>query len=135
MGPLRAEAPPWNLSRALRDPDAAFSLRDGGGAGGRRGVWLLTSLLWALQYPPPMIPPRGEVNAADAFDIGSFDEEDTKGIKVLAGRWPPWCRREGGGGRSHQKPDAAVLSVSAPSGCRLPRASCTWAGRGSPGLK
>jgi hypothetical protein len=24
----------------------------------------------------------GEVNAADAFDIGSFDEEDTKGIKV-----------------------------------------------------
>ncbi|MEQ2176147.1 Beta-adrenergic receptor kinase 2, partial [Goodea atripinnis] len=25
----------------------------------------------------------GEVNAADAFDIGSFDEEDTKGIKLL----------------------------------------------------
>lgn len=36
------------------------------------------------QYPPPLIPPRGEVNAADAFDIGSFDEEDTKGIKVPA---------------------------------------------------
>ena len=34
------------------------------------------------KYPPPLIPPRGEVNAADAFDIGSFDEEDTKGIKV-----------------------------------------------------
>ncbi|MED6258809.1 Beta-adrenergic receptor kinase 2, partial [Ataeniobius toweri] len=34
-------------------------------------------------YPPPLIPPRGEVNAADAFDIGSFDEEDTKGIKLL----------------------------------------------------
>ncbi|KAJ6656657.1 hypothetical protein lerEdw1_003544 [Lerista edwardsae] len=32
---------------------------------------------------PPLIPPRGEVNAADAFDIGSFDEEDTKGIKLL----------------------------------------------------
>lgn len=31
---------------------------------------------------PPLIPPRGEVNAADAFDIGSFDEEDTKGIKL-----------------------------------------------------
>uniref|UniRef100_A0AAZ3NU61 G protein-coupled receptor kinase n=1 Tax=Oncorhynchus tshawytscha TaxID=74940 RepID=A0AAZ3NU61_ONCTS len=31
----------------------------------------------------PLIPPRGEVNAADAFDIGSFDEEDTKGIKLL----------------------------------------------------
>uniref|UniRef100_A0A8C7IT97 G protein-coupled receptor kinase n=1 Tax=Oncorhynchus kisutch TaxID=8019 RepID=A0A8C7IT97_ONCKI len=36
-----------------------------------------------LQYSPPLIPPRGEVNAADAFDIGSFDEEDTKGIKLL----------------------------------------------------
>lgn len=36
----------------------------------------------SLQYSPPLIPPRGEVNAADAFDIGSFDEEDTKGIKV-----------------------------------------------------
>uniref|UniRef100_A0ABM0GWU7 G protein-coupled receptor kinase n=1 Tax=Saccoglossus kowalevskii TaxID=10224 RepID=A0ABM0GWU7_SACKO len=34
------------------------------------------------KYPPPLIPPRGEVNAADAFDIGSFDEEDTKGIKL-----------------------------------------------------
>lgn len=34
------------------------------------------------KYQPPLIPPRGEVNAADAFDIGSFDEEDTKGIKV-----------------------------------------------------
>ena len=33
--------------------------------------------------PPPLIPPRGEVNAADAFDIGSFDEDDVKGIKVI----------------------------------------------------
>ncbi|XP_065663895.1 G protein-coupled receptor kinase 3 isoform X2 [Hydra vulgaris] len=31
---------------------------------------------------PPLIPPRGEVNAADAFDIGSFDEEDVKGVKL-----------------------------------------------------
>ncbi|KAL5017369.1 hypothetical protein ScPMuIL_006958 [Solemya velum] len=41
---------------------------------------------WTQVYlqknPPPLIPPRGEVNAADAFDIGSFDEEDTKGIKL-----------------------------------------------------
>uniref|UniRef100_A0A6Q2XBW3 G protein-coupled receptor kinase n=1 Tax=Esox lucius TaxID=8010 RepID=A0A6Q2XBW3_ESOLU len=36
-----------------------------------------------VHYSPPLIPPRGEVNAADAFDIGSFDEEDTKGIKLL----------------------------------------------------
>lgn len=42
----------------------------------------------SVQYPPPLIPPRGEVNAADAFDIGSFDEEDTKGIKVLHLAWP-----------------------------------------------
>ena len=33
-------------------------------------------------YQPPLIPPRGEVNAADAFDIGNFDDDDTKGIKV-----------------------------------------------------
>ncbi|KAI2660284.1 Beta-adrenergic receptor kinase 2 [Labeo rohita] len=45
-----------------------------------RGIHLIFS---ASSYPPPLIPPRGEVNAADAFDIGSFDEEDTKGIK----RW------------------------------------------------
>uniref|UniRef100_A0A8D2BGY9 G protein-coupled receptor kinase n=1 Tax=Sus scrofa TaxID=9823 RepID=A0A8D2BGY9_PIG len=45
------------------------------------------SLDWQMvflqKYPPPLIPPRGEVNAADAFDIGSFDEEDTRGIKLL----------------------------------------------------
>ncbi|ESO08118.1 hypothetical protein HELRODRAFT_75424 [Helobdella robusta] len=38
--------------------------------------------VYLQKYPPPLIPPRGEVNAADAFDIGSFDEEDTKGIKI-----------------------------------------------------
>lgn len=41
------------------------------------------------KYPPPLIPPRGEVNAADAFDIGSFDEEDTKGIKVKRDKFNP----------------------------------------------
>ena len=35
-----------------------------------------------FQMHPPLIPPRGEVNAADAFDIGSFDEDDVKGVKV-----------------------------------------------------
>ena len=39
--------------------------------------------VYQQRYPPPLIPPRGEVNAADAFDIGSFDEEDTKGIKDI----------------------------------------------------
>ena len=38
--------------------------------------------VYQQKYPPPLIPPRGEVNAADAFDIGSFDEEDTKGTYV-----------------------------------------------------
>ena len=37
------------------------------------------NIVYQQKYPPPLIPPRGEVNAADAFDIGSFDEEDTKG--------------------------------------------------------
>ena len=40
--------------------------------------------VYMQKYPPPLIPPRGEVNAADALDIGSFDEEDTKGYKVLS---------------------------------------------------
>jgi len=31
---------------------------------------------------PPLTPPRGEVNAADAFDIGNFDDDETKGIKL-----------------------------------------------------
>uniref|UniRef100_A0A1I8FDS8 Protein kinase domain-containing protein n=1 Tax=Macrostomum lignano TaxID=282301 RepID=A0A1I8FDS8_9PLAT len=34
------------------------------------------------KYPTPLVPPRGEVNAHDAFDIGSFDDEETKGIKL-----------------------------------------------------
>ncbi|XP_013781792.2 G protein-coupled receptor kinase 1-like [Limulus polyphemus] len=39
-------------------------------------------LVYLQKYSPSLIPPRGEVNAADAFDIGSFDEEDTRGIKL-----------------------------------------------------
>lgn len=39
--------------------------------------------MYQHMYTPPLIPPRGEVNAADAFDIGSFDEDDTKGVKVI----------------------------------------------------
>ena len=31
---------------------------------------------------PPLVPPRGEVNAADTFDIGSFSDDDVKGVKV-----------------------------------------------------
>lgn len=34
------------------------------------------------QVTPPLLPPRGEVNAADAFDIGNFDDDETKGVKV-----------------------------------------------------
>ena len=40
------------------------------------------NVVYQQKYPPPLIPPRGEVNAADAFDIGSFDEEDTKGNHI-----------------------------------------------------
>lgn len=34
---------------------------------------------------PPLIPPRGEVNAADAFDIGNFDDDEVKGVKLNDG--------------------------------------------------
>jgi len=37
---------------------------------------------YCLPVLPTSIPPRGEVNAADAFDIGNFDDEETKGIKL-----------------------------------------------------
>nr|AFK83792.1 rhodopsin kinase [Mnemiopsis leidyi] len=35
-----------------------------------------------VKLTPPVVPPKGEVNAADAFDIGNFNEDDTKGIKL-----------------------------------------------------
>uniref|UniRef100_A0A5S6QS98 G protein-coupled receptor kinase n=1 Tax=Trichuris muris TaxID=70415 RepID=A0A5S6QS98_TRIMR len=38
--------------------------------------------VYLRQLTPPVVPPRGEVNAADAFDIGNFDEDDVKGIKL-----------------------------------------------------
>uniref|UniRef100_A0A1I8FIV8 Protein kinase domain-containing protein n=1 Tax=Macrostomum lignano TaxID=282301 RepID=A0A1I8FIV8_9PLAT len=37
------------------------------------------------KYPTPLVPPRGEVNAHDAFDIGSFDDEETKARRK---KWP-----------------------------------------------
>uniref|UniRef100_A0A8C4LUE1 G protein-coupled receptor kinase n=1 Tax=Equus asinus asinus TaxID=83772 RepID=A0A8C4LUE1_EQUAS len=59
----------------------------GGGAQEVKGHSFFKGVDWQhvylQKYPPPLIPPRGEVNAADAFDIGSFDEEDTKGVKLL----------------------------------------------------
>lgn len=46
----------------------------------------LSNIDWELakrqRLEPPLIPPQGEVNAADAFEIGAFDEEDTQGIRV-----------------------------------------------------
>ncbi|KAI0985034.1 hypothetical protein GJ496_001724 [Pomphorhynchus laevis] len=38
--------------------------------------------VYQQKLTPPLIPPRGEVNAADALDIGNFSESDTKGIKL-----------------------------------------------------
>lgn len=46
----------------------------------------LSNMDWEMakrqRLQPPLIPPQGEVNAADAFEIGAFDEEDTQGIRV-----------------------------------------------------
>jgi beta-adrenergic-receptor kinase len=42
-----------------------------------RGVdW---QVVYLRRMPPPLIPPRGEVNAADAFDIGNFDDDEVGG--------------------------------------------------------
>ena len=50
---------------------------------------MYTHLLFLLQLVPPLVPPRGEVNAADAFDIGSFDSDETRGIKVKGTSYRP----------------------------------------------
>ncbi|KAL1132455.1 hypothetical protein AAG570_010410, partial [Ranatra chinensis] len=69
----------------MRDIDKRLGCR-GRGADEVKEHPFFTGVDWqqvyVQKYPPPLIPPRGEVNAADAFDIGSFDEEDTKGIKL-----------------------------------------------------
>ena len=69
-----------------RDVDKRLGCR-GGGASELKDHPFYSGVDWnqvyQQRYPPPLIPPRGEVNAADAFDIGSFDEEDTKGNKLL----------------------------------------------------
>lgn len=55
------------------------------------------------------------MNAADAFDIGSFDEEDTKGIKVLGFAWPLTPEPSPGGIHVASLP----LLDPAPAGCQL----------------
>lgn len=69
----------------VRDVDKRLGCR-GRGAEEIKEHPFFTGIDWhqvyIQKYTPPLIPPRGEVNAADAFDIGSFDEEDTKGIKL-----------------------------------------------------
>lgn len=68
-----------------RDIDTRLGCK-GNGAEEVKGHSFFAGIDWhqvyIQKYTPPLIPPRGEVNAADAFDIGSFDEEDTKGIKL-----------------------------------------------------
>uniref|UniRef100_A0A914ZG76 G protein-coupled receptor kinase n=1 Tax=Panagrolaimus superbus TaxID=310955 RepID=A0A914ZG76_9BILA len=39
-------------------------------------------VIYLRRMAPPLIPPRGEVNAADAFDIGNFDDDEVKGVKL-----------------------------------------------------
>ncbi|KAK1119343.1 G protein-coupled receptor kinase 1 [Melipona bicolor] len=85
---------PETFSRDLRSLLEGLLQRDinnrlgcrGGGADELKEHPFFSGIDWQQvylqKYTPPLIPPRGEVNAADAFDIGSFDEEDTKGIKL-----------------------------------------------------
>ncbi|XP_043676067.1 G protein-coupled receptor kinase 1 isoform X3 [Vespula pensylvanica] len=85
---------PETFSRELRSLLEGLLQRDinnrlgcrGGGADELKEHPFFNGIDWQQvylqKYTPPLIPPRGEVNAADAFDIGSFDEEDTKGIKL-----------------------------------------------------
>ena len=74
-----------NTFSLKRDVDKRLGCR-GGGSEELKNHAFFHGVDWnqvyQQKYPPPLIPPRGEVNAADAFDIGSFDEEDTKGKRT-----------------------------------------------------
>lgn len=69
-----------------RDVPKRLGCRSGRGAEELKSHPFFRGIDWRVVYlqrlSPPLIPARGEVNAADAFDIGSFDEEDTKHIKL-----------------------------------------------------
>ncbi|KAI3389898.1 hypothetical protein SNEBB_008956 [Seison nebaliae] len=69
-----------------REPDRRLGSSFGLGALELKNHPFFCDIDWKMvylqKYTPPLVPPRGEVNAADAFDIGNFDEEDTKGIKL-----------------------------------------------------
>nr|VZI44258.1 unnamed protein product [Spirometra erinaceieuropaei] len=58
----------------------------GSGARELKSHPFLAHMDWELvkrqQLEPPVIPPQDEVNAADALEIGAFDEEDVQGIKL-----------------------------------------------------
>lgn len=85
---------PESFSLELRSLLAGLLQRDvhkrlgcrGRGAGELKAHPFFRGIDWRVVYlqklQPPLIPARGEVNAADAFDIGSFDDEDTKHIKL-----------------------------------------------------
>jgi len=68
-----------------RKPDERLGCK-GRGAEEVKGHAFFSTLDWNAasncKLEPPVIPPKGEVNAADAFDIGSFNEDDTRGIKL-----------------------------------------------------
>ena len=78
-----------NVSTAVgllkRNPAERLGCKSGG-VEEMKELPFFASIDWSHVYnhrlTPPLIPPRGEVNAADAFDIGSFDDEETKHIRL-----------------------------------------------------
>ena len=76
----------WMLAGLLkRNPAERLGCKSGG-VEEIKELPFFASIDWSHVYnhrlTPPLIPPRGEVNAADAFDIGSFDDEETKHIRL-----------------------------------------------------
>ena len=69
-----------------RNPSDRLGCRREKGVDEIKELPFFASIDWSHVYhhrlTPPLIPPRGEVNAADAFDIGSFDDEETKHIRL-----------------------------------------------------
>lgn len=73
------------MSLLIKDPEKRLA-RAGKGASEVKEHSFFSQVDWShverLKVVPPIVPPRGEVNAADVFDIGNFDDDETKGIKL-----------------------------------------------------
>jgi beta-adrenergic-receptor kinase len=68
-----------------KDPDQRLACK-GRGSEELKELPFFKSIDWLqalnCKLVPPMVPSRGQVNAAETFDIGSFSDDDVRGVKL-----------------------------------------------------